>query len=153
MGLSQGEFTRAPAAFYGRAPTLVTVCQPDGHYPSRRRARHPMAPSRKTVCMNNPLRILQTFDKRLSVPSEITLFGRAALSLGYPNPSLSFQSTQDVDGILPMKWLEPPERHEDFWNAVQATNSELEPDGLYLTHLFREIDIIIQSDWITRRVQ
>lgn len=33
--------------------------------------------------MNNPLRILQTLDRHLTAPAEITLFGRAALALGY----------------------------------------------------------------------
>jgi hypothetical protein len=33
--------------------------------------------------MNNPLRILQTLDHYLSAPAELTLFGRAALALGY----------------------------------------------------------------------
>jgi len=36
---------------------------------------------------------------------------------------------------------------------VQRTNTELEPDGLYLTHLFREIDVILQPDWINHRVR
>lgn len=33
--------------------------------------------------MNNPLRILQTLDGYLTQPAEITLFGRAALALGF----------------------------------------------------------------------
>ncbi len=38
--------------------------------------------------MNNPLRILQTFDRHLAAPAELTLFGRAALALGYaPSPA------------------------------------------------------------------
>ena len=52
-----------------------------------------------------------------------------------------------------MTWLEPPESQDDFWQAVQRANSELEADGLYLTHLFREVNVIIQPDWITRRVR
>jgi hypothetical protein len=58
-----------------------------------------------------------------------------------------------VDGILPSSWLEPQEAHEDFWRAVQETNRELEPDGLYVTHLFREVDVILQPDWKDRRVR
>ena len=34
--------------------------------------------------MNNPLRILKTLDRHLTAPAELTLFGRAALALGYP---------------------------------------------------------------------
>ena len=49
--------------------------------------------------------------------------------------------------------MQPPDEHQDFWQAVQRTNTELEPDGLYLTHLFREIDVILQPDWINHRVR
>jgi len=48
------------------------------------------------------------------LPSELTLFGRAALALGYSSSHTYFHSTQDVDGILPLAWLELPDRHEDF---------------------------------------
>lgn len=103
--------------------------------------------------MSNPLRILRTLDRHLTVPAEITLFGRSALALGYSQAPAHFHNTQDVDGILPLAWLQPPEDHQDFWQAVQNTNLELEPDGLYLTHLFREIDVILQPDWLTRRLR
>jgi hypothetical protein len=83
----------------------------------------------------------------------MTLFGRSALALGYPHAPNHFHNTEDVDGILPLAWLHPPDKHEDFWQAVQRTNAELESDGLYLTHLFREVDVILQPDWINRRSQ
>lgn len=103
--------------------------------------------------MSNPLRILKTVDRYLTLPAEITLFGRSALALGYSPAAAHFHNTKDVDGILPLSWLQPPDGHEDFWRAVQLANAELEPDGLYLTHLFREVDVILQPDWFTRRVQ
>jgi hypothetical protein len=103
--------------------------------------------------MSNPLRILKALDQHLTLPAEMTLFGRAALALGYAQAPAHFHNTQDVDGILPLAWLQPPDEHEDFWQAVQQTNIELEPDGLYLTHLFRELDVILQPDWINRRLQ
>jgi hypothetical protein len=103
--------------------------------------------------MSNPLRILRALDQHLTLPAELTLFGRSALALGYSQSSSQFHSTQDVDGILPLAWLQPPDTHEDFWQAVQRTNVELEPDGLYLTHLFRETDIILQPDWLKSRLR
>jgi hypothetical protein len=103
--------------------------------------------------MSNPLRILRTLDQHLTLPAEITLFGRAALALGYAQAPGHLHNTQDVDGILPLAWLQPPDEHEDFWQAVQRTNMELEPDGLYLTHLFRETDVILQPDWLDRRLR
>jgi len=92
-------------------------------------------------------------DRHLKSPAEITLFGRSALALGYRQAPAHLHNTQDVDAILPMAWLEPPDRQEDFWQAVQLTNAELEPDGLYLTHLFREVDVILQPDWFNRRLR
>ena len=112
-----------------------------------------MALASRTGRMSNPLRILRTLDQNLTLPVEMTLFGRAALALGYPKPPSHFHNTQDVDGILPLAWLQPPDEHQDFWQAVQLTNVELEPDGLYLTHLFREIDVILQPDWLDRRLR
>ena len=103
--------------------------------------------------MSNPLRILRTLDQHLSLPAEITLFGRSALALGYSPAPDHFHNTQDVDGILPLAWLQPPDAHEDFWQAVQRTNAELEPDGLYLTHLFRETDVILQPNWFNHRLR
>ena len=103
--------------------------------------------------MSNPLRILRTLDEHLALPAEITLFGRAALALGYPHAPKHFHNTQDVDGILPTAWLQPPDAQADFWRAVERTNVELEPDELYVTHLFREVDVILQPDWLSRRIQ
>ena len=101
--------------------------------------------------MSNPLRILGTLDRHLTSPSELTLFGRSALALGYACASGHFHNTLDVDGILPLAWLRPPNQHEDFWQAVQQTNVELQSEGLYLTHLFRETDVILQPDWLEHR--
>lgn len=48
--------------------------------------------------------------------------------------------------------LRKPGRRRIFWHAVELTNAQLEPDELYLTHLFREVDVILQPDWFTHRV-
>lgn len=102
--------------------------------------------------MNNPLHILQTLDRHLTKPAEITIFGRAALALGFQNSPAAFATTQDVDAILPLGWLADEDKNLDFWEAQQKTNAELEPSGLYITHLFRELEIIITPDWLKRRV-
>lgn len=103
--------------------------------------------------MNNPLRILQTLDRHLTGPAELTLFGRAALALGYPGSPADFAATQDVDAILPLAWLAAEDENLDFWQAQQRTNEELEPEGLYVTHLFRELEVILTPDWLKRRVR
>jgi hypothetical protein len=102
--------------------------------------------------MNNPLRILQTLDRHLTKPAELTIFGRSALALGFKGSPPAFATTQDVDGILPMEWLAAEDENIDFWEAQQKTNAELEPEGLYITHLFREFEVILTPSWITRRV-
>lgn len=102
--------------------------------------------------MNNPLHILQTLDCHLTKPAEITIFGRAALALGFQNSPAAFATTQDVDAILPLAWLADEDKNLDFWEAQQKTNAELEPSGLYITHLFRELEIIITPDWLKQRV-
>ena len=64
--------------------------------------------------MNNPLRILQTLDRHLSAAAEITLFGRAALALGYAASPTAFAATHDVDAILPLAWLDAADENVDF---------------------------------------
>lgn len=98
--------------------------------------------------MNNPLEILQTFDRHLIRPAELTIFGRSAIALGYPNPPGDCEATLDVDGIIPLSGGEPD---EEFWIAQQVTNEELRNRGLYITHLFSELDIILAPDWLVRR--
>ena len=106
-----------------------------------------------SAAMNNTLHILQTLDRHLTKPAEITIFGRAALALGFPNSPAAFATTHDVDAILPLSWLAAEDENLDFWQAQQKTNAELEPSGLYITHLFRELEIIITPDWLTRRAR
>lgn len=101
--------------------------------------------------MNNPLRILRTLDSHLTAPAEITIFGRAALALGFAGAPAVFAATQDVDAILPLAWLAADDQNLDFWLAQQKTNAELQPAGLYLTHLFRELEVILTLDWLNRR--
>jgi len=103
--------------------------------------------------MNNPRRILETLDRHLTAPAEITIFGRAALALGFSDPPASFVTTHDVDAILSLAWLAAEDQNVDFWQAQQRTNDELENDGLYITHLFREVEVILTPDWLPRRVR
>ncbi|HEV2693498.1 MAG TPA: hypothetical protein VG347_11430 [Verrucomicrobiae bacterium] len=115
-----------------------------------------MAVRRKVIgyaAVNNPLHILQTLDRHLTKPAEITLFGRAALALGYVNAPAEFAATRDVDAILPLSWLAAEDNNMDFWLAQQRTNIELQAEGLYLTHLFRELEVILTPDWLQARVR
>ena len=80
--------------------------------------------------MSNPQRILRTLDRYLSAPAELTIFGRAALALGFPNGPRDFAATRDVDAILPLQWLAAADENIDFWEAQQKTNEELASSGL-----------------------
>ncbi len=102
--------------------------------------------------MNNPLLILQTLDRHLDHPVELTLYGRAALALGFPAHEPWHEATQDVDAIIPLAQLDELRADEQFWNARDATNAELAERGLYLTHLFTEADVFLLPDWLERRV-
>jgi hypothetical protein len=102
--------------------------------------------------MNNPLLILQILDRQLDHPVELTLYGRAALALGFPAHELRHETTQDVDAIIPLAQLDQLRADEQFWDARDATNVELSDRGLYLTHLFTEADVFLLPDWLNRRV-
>lgn len=102
--------------------------------------------------VNNPLVILQTLDCHLDHPVELTLYGRAALALGFPAHEPRHETTQDVDAIIPLAQLDQLRADEQFWDARDATNAELSERGLYLTHLFTEADVFLLPDWLSRRV-
>lgn len=34
-----------------------------------------------------------------------------------------------------------------FWTAVEKTNRELEPKGLYITHIFPEREVVLTPEW------
>jgi len=102
--------------------------------------------------VNNPRQILETLDHHLTHRAEITVFGRAALALGYSESPIFLAATQDVDLILPLPWLAAEDENLDFWQAQQRTNAALQQQGLYLTHLFRELEVILTPDWLCRRV-
>ncbi len=98
--------------------------------------------------MNNPERILHTLDRHLRQPTRIVLFGRAALALGYPDAPAEFGVTQDVDALLPAVEMTRIEADRQFWDALEAANKELEPTGLYMTHLFTDEQVVLTTKWL-----
>lgn len=102
--------------------------------------------------MNNPEQILHTLDRHLRQPTRIVLFGRAALALGYPAAPTEFGVTQDVDALLPSVAMAQIETDQQFWDALDATNKELEPTGLYMTHLFTDQQVILTPQWLGKIV-
>jgi len=102
--------------------------------------------------MHNSETILRCLDEHLSSNVELTLYGRAALDLSFPDEDL-FRGTLDVDVILPLVEISAIDANEGFWNALERTNEILAPRGLYLTHLFPEDQVILHPDWLRHRVR
>ena len=50
--------------------------------------------------MTNAERILAELDQRLEASVDLTLYGRAALSLGFESPPAEFAQSMDVDAVL-----------------------------------------------------
>jgi hypothetical protein len=101
--------------------------------------------------VNNPLFILETLDRHLDHPVELTLYGRGALALGFLSHEPGHETTQDVDVIIPLAQLDQLRADAQFWDARDATNAELAERGLYMTHLFAEADVFLLPDWVARR--
>ena len=102
--------------------------------------------------MNNPQRILTALDRHLERPTRVILYGRAALVLGYPGVAPELGATMDVDAILPSVQMAAIESDGQFWQALDLANRELEPDGLYMTHLFSDDQVILSPDWLQQIV-
>lgn len=98
----------------------------------------------------NPDRILKTLDHHLERPTRLILYGRAAIVLGFPDAPAALAATLDVDAILPEVEMTAIEEDEQFWKAIEATNRELESEGLYLTHLFCDSQVILSDTWLER---
>jgi hypothetical protein len=105
------------------------------------------------MAASNPTRILETLNKHLQQPIEMTLFGRAALHLGFSPPLGGTASalTKDVDIIIAVEEEKTLEENDQFWEALDKTNAELEPEGLYLTHIFVENQTILRRNWKAER--
>jgi len=101
----------------------------------------------------NPKIILSELNSRLSNQVELTLFGRAALNLGFDPPINEKKSrlTHDVDVIVALDQEKSLDQNDDFWQAVEKANNNLSDKQLYLNHIFLESQIIIGTGWKERR--
>jgi len=102
--------------------------------------------------MTNAERILRRLDELLTEPAQLTLYGRAAMLLGFPNPKPEFARSMDVDVVLWLGQAEEFERSGNFWSALDRLNEEFEQSGLYMSHLFDETQVVLLPDWRNRRV-
>ncbi len=102
--------------------------------------------------MNNAERILSELDGALDSEIELTLYGRAAFLLGFPDPQVEFSQSLDVDAVLWLGQAEELANESNFWEALEVTNRKLEPEGLYMSHLFEENQVILTKEWRERRL-
>jgi hypothetical protein len=99
----------------------------------------------------NAHRILATLDALLDSKVDLTLYGRAALHLGLPNAPEEVAYSRDVDAVLWMGQAETLAETTNFWEALEMTNDALASDGLYISHLFEESQVILRPEWRQER--
>ena len=98
--------------------------------------------------MNNAERIAAAIDHHLTEKSEIVVFGSAALMLDRRYAEyMPTRVTHDVDIIIPNERELKMDSDRSFWHAIDAANKELEPEGLYVTHIFPEREVTLTPEW------
>lgn len=98
--------------------------------------------------MNTAQIIASTLDRHLQEPTEVIVFGSAALLLD-PEfaPQLSGRMTNDIDVIVPAGRELMIDADAQFWAAIEATNRELADRALYITHIFPEQEVVLTPEW------
>jgi len=99
---------------------------------------------------SNPVIILTEFDRLLTQPVELNIFGASALNLGYSGDL--GEKTRDVDLIIPKEDIPAIEANVEFWEAKEQLNKNLGSQGLYISHIFEYHQIILTEDWVEKRV-
>lgn len=92
---------------------------------------------------NAPELILRTLDAHITAPAQIRLLGGAALILGYGRA----RTTEDADLLLDDAECQLLIDQSGFSEALELTNKELEPRGLYLTHIWGPEQQILTAAW------
>jgi hypothetical protein len=87
--------------------------------------------------------ILETLDRHLTGPAHVRLLGGAAFILGYGRS----RSTEDADLLLDDAEVQALIDESGFSEALERTNAELEPHGLYLTHIWGPEQQILTAGW------
>jgi uncharacterized nucleotidyltransferase DUF6036 len=87
--------------------------------------------------------ILTALDQHLTGPARIRLMGGAALILGYGMP----RATEDADLLMDQAEGQALIDEAGLDDAIQATNAQLEPLGLYITHLWGPEQQILTPAW------
>lgn len=97
--------------------------------------------------------ILTELNARLNVAVELTLYGRAAIQLGFPNPPKDALLSQDVDAVFWIGQAEQLNAESNFWEAIEQVNQSLGNQGLYISHFFTEDMVILRPCWRDHRLK
>jgi hypothetical protein len=95
----------------------------------------------------HPERLLLALDEALDHEIQLVIYGRSAIWLGFNNPPAATAVTQDVDAIIPTEQVQALAEDFRFWDARDAVNKRFKAEGLYITHLFPEIEVFLRREW------
>jgi hypothetical protein len=101
--------------------------------------------------MKNAERLLAALDAKLNHPVELTLYGRAALLLGFADPPAEMAQSKDIDGVFWLGQAEELACSSNFWEAIEEINRQFAVEGLYVSHFFEENQVILRPDWRVNR--
>lgn len=107
----------------------------------------------ETRALKNAARILAALDNLLEAPVDLTLYGRAALSLGFSDPPEEYAWSRDIDAVLWTGQAEELNEKTNFWEAVDKVNRALAGEDLYISHFFEEDQVILRPQWKQDRVK
>ncbi len=102
--------------------------------------------------MTNAVKLLAALDEKLSGKVELTLYGRAALHLGFPNPPLDYALSRDVDAVMWIGQAEDLLERTNFWSVIEQVNALFSDQELYISHFFEESQVVLTPDWRSKRV-
>jgi len=97
--------------------------------------------------------ILRSLDEALNTSVELTLYGRAALQLGFPDPPKEFALSRDVDAVFWLGQADELATRSNFWEAIEQVNRKLADQELYVSHFFEEDQVILCPAWRSNRVR
>jgi len=103
--------------------------------------------------MTNAEKILSRLDEKLDSEIDLTLYGRAALHLGFKDAVDEHALSRDVDAVFWVGQAEALNEQTNFWVAIEEINREFAEQGLYISHFFTEDQVILQPDWRENRVK
>ena len=83
-------------------------------------------------------KLLAAVDERLDASVELTLYGRAALHLGFPNPPPEYAMSRDVDAVMWLGQAEELAERTNFWDVIEEVNALFADQELYISHFFEE---------------